>query len=366
MSGKSDATEKPTPKRLKQARSEGQIARTAELGTWAAVLASTWVIPGVLTTLFDDSASWLHQIAGFIANPDPAAAFTILGTTFKEGAIAVAPLLGATLLAVLASAGAQGGLRPAMKLLKPKFTRLNPLSGLKRMFGPHAIWELVKTLLKTGILAVVLYTAVKNLIPTIMGSGSLPLSSLVNTLGDTVLSLIRMAAIAGLVMAAADYIVARRRTNKELRMTKQQVKDEHKSTEGNPEIKGQIRARQLAMSRNRMMSDIATADVVMANPTHVAVALRYDPDKGAPRVIAKGAGEIAAKIRELATEHRVPIVRDIPLARALYSACEVGQEIPVDLFGPVAHVLAFLHRLRSRGSAAGIHNMPAGAAAAAA
>ncbi|WP_018685589.1 EscU/YscU/HrcU family type III secretion system export apparatus switch protein [Actinokineospora enzanensis] len=366
MAGNKDATEKPTAKRLKEARSEGQTARTPELGAWAAVLVATWLIPGVLGDLFDSSTGLLRRIARFIEKPDPADAFTLLGDAVKAGAMAVAPLLGATLLAVLAAAGAQGGLRPAMKLLKPKFTRLNPLKGLKRMFGPQSIWELVKTLLKTTILGLVLYLAVKNLVPTIMGSGSMPLESLVDTTQSTVLSLIRLAAAAGLAMAGADFIVAKRRVGKELRMTKQQVKDEHKNTEGDPQVKGQIRARQLAMGRNRMMADIATADVVMANPTHVAVALRYDPAKGAPRVVAKGAGEIAAKIREKATEHRVPIVRDVPLARALYSACEVGQEIPVDLFAPVAHVLAFLHRLRAKGSAAGTHNMPRGAAAMAA
>ncbi|SES39562.1 EscU/YscU/HrcU family type III secretion system export apparatus switch protein [Actinokineospora terrae] len=365
MSANKDATEKATPKKLKEARSQGQTARTQDLGAWAAVLAATWVIPGVFGDLFDSSAHLLQRIGKFIANPDQADAFTILGDAFAGGASAIAPLLGATLLAVLLGAGVQGGLRPAIKLLKPNFKRLNPLQGIKRMFGPQSAWELVKTLLKCGILGVVLYTAVKDLVPTIMGSGSLPLQALVATLGDTVLSLIRLAAVAGLAMGVADYLVAKRRVGKELKMTKQQVKDEHKNTDGNPEIKGQIRSRQLAMSRNRMMSDIPTADVVMANPTHVAVALRYDPDKGAPRVVAKGAGAIAAKIRELAAEHRVPIVRDIPLARALYSACEVGQEIPVDLFGPVAHVLAFLHRLRSRGSAAGTHTMPAEAAAAA-
>ncbi|PPK66496.1 EscU/YscU/HrcU family type III secretion system export apparatus switch protein [Actinokineospora auranticolor] len=365
MSGNKDATEKPTPKRLKEARSEGQTARTQDLGAWASVLVATWVIPMTLTDLFDSSSGVLHKIAKFIAAPDQADALRLLGEAFQGGALAVAPLLGATLLAVLAAAGAQGGLRPAMKLLKPKFSKLNPLKGIKRMFGPQSLWELVKTLLKTGILAAVLYTAVKDLVPVIMGSGSLPLQSLVDTLGSTVLKLLRLAAAAGLVMAVADYIVAKRRVGKELRMTKQQVKDEHKNVEGDPQIKGQIRARQMAMSRNRMMADIATADVVMANPTHVAVALRYDPARGAPRVVAKGAGVIAAKIREKATEHRVPIVRDVPLARALYAGCEVGQEIPVDLFAPVAHVLAFLHRLRSRGSAAGTHTMPESAKAAA-
>jgi len=359
MGRNKDATEKPTAKRLKEARKDGQTARTPDLGAWAAVLVATWLIPMVLRDLFDSSEGLLRRIAKFIEKPEPDAAVTLLGDALVDGALAVAPLLAGTVVAVLAAAGVQGGLRPSMKLLKPKFNRLNPMQGLKRMFGPKAWWEGTKTLVKTIILGLVLYVAVRDLVPTVMGSGALPVSALVDILAGSTLSLIRIAAIAGLVMGIADYLVVRRRTGKELLMTKQQVKDEHKNAEGDPHVKGQIRSRQLAMSRNRMMSEIATADVVLANPTHVAVALRYDAAKGAPRVVAKGAGVVAAKIRSLAAEHRVPVVQDVPLARALYKACELGQEIPAELFGPVAHVLAFLYRLKRKGSAAGTHRLNA-------
>jgi flagellar biosynthetic protein FlhB len=159
-------------------------------------------------------------------------------------------------------------------------------------------------------------------------------------------------------MAAADYVVVRRRTNKQLRMSKQEVKDEHKRTEGDPLVKSQIRGRQLAMTRSRMMADLPTADVIVVNPTHVAVALRYEPAKGAPRVVAKGAGTIAAKIREVAAEHRIPLVQDVPLARALHAGCEIGQEIPPTFFAAVARVLAFVMGLKARGSAAGLHRAP--------
>jgi flagellar biosynthesis protein FlhB len=354
-----DATEKPTAKRLKQARRDGQIARTPELGQWASVLVATWLIPMVLTDLFDDSEGLLRRISAFIAKPDPDVALTLLKDALTDGALAVAPLLIGVLLAILASAGLQGGLRPSMKALKPQVNRLNPLQGLKRLLGPKSWWEAAKTLVKTLVLALVLYMAVKDLVPTVMGSGALPASTLVEVLSSSALSLIRVAAVAGLVMAAIDYIVVRRRTGKELLMTKQQVKDEHKNSEGDPQLKGAIRSKQIAMSRNRMMSEISSADVVMTNPTHVAVALRYDAAKGAPRVVAKGAGVVAAKIREQAAKHRVPVVQDVPLARALYKACELGQEIPAELFGPVAHVLAFLYRLKRKGSAAGTHRMSA-------
>ncbi len=362
MSRNKDATEKPTAKRLREARRDGQIARTPELGQWGAVLVATFLIPNVLSDLLDSSEGLLRRITVFIAKPEPEAALGLLKDGLLAGVTAVAPLLVGIVLTVLTSAGLQGGLRPSAKLLKPKFSRLNPMQGLKRLLGPKSWWEGAKTLVKTIVLGLVLFITVRNLVPTVMGSGALPVTSLIGMVSGTALTLLRTAAVAGLVMAIVDYVVVRRRTGKELLMTKQQVKDEHKNSEGDPQLKGAIRAKQLAMSRNRMMTEISGADVVMTNPTHVAVALRYDAAKGAPRVVAKGAGVVAAKIREQAAKHRVPVVQDVPLARALYRACELGQEIPAELFGPVAHVLAFLYRLRRKGSAAGTHRLDTGAA----
>src|SRR5690242_9383586 len=143
----------------------------------------------------------------------------------------------------------------------------------------------------------------------------------------------------------------RPRTQKKLRMSKQEIKEEYRQTEGDPHIRAQIRAKQMAMARQRMMTDLASADVVLVNPTHVAVALRYDPAKGAPRVVAKGAGAVAAKIREVAAEKRIPMVQDVPLARALHKACDLGSEIPPDLYNAVARVLAFVMTLKAKGSA---------------
>ncbi|NHC16364.1 EscU/YscU/HrcU family type III secretion system export apparatus switch protein, partial [Motilibacter deserti] len=190
---------------------------------------------------------------------------------------------------------------------------------------------------------------------------AMPLATVLGTVGDTVVNLLRQAAMAGLVLAAADYAVVRHRINKGMRMSKQDIKDEYKQSEGDPHVKAQIRARQMAMSRNRMMADVANADVVLVNPTHIAVALRYDPAKGgAPRVIAKGAGALAAKIRGIADENRIPMVQDVPLARTLYKAVEIGGEVPPDLYNAVARVLAFVLSLKARGSAAGMHRVPVG------
>jgi flagellar biosynthetic protein FlhB len=265
--------------------------------------------------------------------------------------------VGLFVFAILATA-AQGGLRPATKALKPDFKKLNPFKGLQRTFGGQAAWESVKSLAKVVILGVVVYNTMQTLIPTLLGATAMPLQTSIGLVADTVLQVIRIAAVTGLVLAFADYFVAKRRTNKQLRMSKEEVKEENKKSEGDPHVKGQIRQRQHEMARSRMMSDVPKADVVVVNPTHVSVALRYDPTKGAPRVVAKGMGVIALKIREVAGEHRVPMVEDVPLARALYGACDIGDEIPAEFFGSVARVLAFIMLLKSKGSAAGVHTVP--------
>ena len=361
MSG--EKTEQPTQQKLKQARKEGQIARSADVGAWLGMLAASFLVPWTLEAAVTRARTVLERVPAVIENPHLGALPEILTEALFAIGLAAGPLaLGMLVLGVVA-AGAQGGIHVATKLFIPKFSRLNPMKGFKQKLGPQAWWEGAKAGVKTVVLGLVLYYTVRDLVPLLMFSGSLPLSSLLGTVKDAVLGLIRVASAAGLVMAAADYIVVRRRTNKQLRMTKQEVKDEHKRTEGDPHVKGQIRARQLAMSRNRMMADLPKADVVMVNPTHVAVALRYDPAKGAPRVIAKGKGAIATKIREVATEHRIPLVQDVPLARALYAGCEIGQEIPPQFYGAVAKVLAFVMGLKARGSAAGLHRNPTPVAA---
>jgi flagellar biosynthetic protein FlhB len=362
MSGSQDKTEKPTAKRLKEGRKEGQIARTPELGAWIGILAATVLMPMVMRSTSTHTRTLLLDVATVIRDPQPARCLALLAEGLRDVVICVAPLaLGLMAIGVAASV-AQGGVHPSGKLLKPKFSRINPMAGLKRTFGPHSAWETVKSVVRVAVLGAVAYHYIKTMASTLIAAGSWPLMTLLGSAGSTVIAIIRSAALVGIVMAAADYLVARKRTGKQLKMTKQQVKEEHKQTEGDPQLKGAIRSRQMAMSRNRMMSDLVEADVVVVNPTHVAVALRYDPARGAPRVVAKGAGTLAARIREVAAEHRIAMVQDVPLARALHAGCELGQEVPPDLYAAVARVLAFVMALKSRGSAAGLHRPAIGAA----
>ena len=356
MSG--EKTEQPTAQKLKKAKQEGQIGRSQDVGAWFGMLAASVMLPRTLKSAMMHAEELMAKVPDVISNPDPALALGILKDGLMSAVWAVLPLA-LTMMAVgVAAAGAQGGIRVATKLFIPKFSRLNPLPGIKKMFGPQSLWEGTKALIKTGVLAAALYMTLKDIVPVLMNAGRLELRSLLGVVSETALGVIRAASVAGIVMAAADYFVVRRRTNKQLRMSKEEVKQENKNTEGDPHVKGQIRARQMAMARNRQMADVPTADVVLLNPTHVAVALRYEPEKGAPRVIAKGQGPLAQKIREIATENRIPMVQDVALARALESSTEVGMEIPADFYGAVAKVLAFVMSLKSRGSAAGVHRNP--------
>ncbi|GGQ42318.1 EscU/YscU/HrcU family type III secretion system export apparatus switch protein [Couchioplanes azureus] len=363
MSG--EKTEKPTPQKLKKAKQEGQIGRSQDVGAWFGMLAASIMLPRTMKSAMDHSRELMAKIPDVVANPDPQVALGILKDGLMSAAWAVLPLA-VTMMAIgIAAAGAQGGIRVATKLFIPKFNRLNPWPGLKKMLGPQAMWEGTKALIKTGVLAGVLYATMKDIVPLLMTAGRLQVVSLLGVVNDAALSLIRAASVAGIVMAAADYFVVRRRTNKQLRMTKEEVKQENKNAEGDPHLKGHIRAKQMAMARSRQMADVPTADLVLINPTHVAVALRYDPEKGAPRVLAKGQGAVAQKIREIASEHRIPLVQDVALARALEKGVEVGQEIPAEFYGAVAKVLAFVMSMKARGSAAGVHRNPNATATAA-
>ena len=355
-SGSGEKTEKPTPKKRKESRKEGQVARTQELGGWSTMLLLGLAMPLLLGKELSALQRLMARALRLTEDPSPAVALSLV----REGAGHVfwtLVVLGSMVMVVgVAAALAQGGFALATKQVKPSAGKLNPIKGAKRIFGPQAAWEGLKMLIKSSLVAILVYVAIRSLIPLV--GGLVPMFAVIEQLNDSALGLIRNIAIAGLFMAAADYAMQRRRVGKQTRMSKDEVKQEHKQTEGDPMLKGAIRSRQLAVSRNRMMADVANADVVLVNPTHVAVALRYDPQSGAPRVVARGAGVIAARIRERATEERIPLVRDIPLARALYSSTQVGQAIPSELFAAVASVLAFVISRRSMGQYGGQHRSP--------
>lgn len=358
-----EKTEKPTEQKKRKARREGTIARSPEVGQWAGMFVASMVIPMVAKNTIDRAQSLYVRCLGIVADPDPNKALHLLKTAVQDGAIAVAPLVIGLFAVTIIAASAQGGLRVASKLFKPDFKRVNPFSGLKKMLGPQGLWEGAKSLIKVAVIGFVVYLSLRKLVPSLLSSAAMSFQTLVDTVSSALIGIIQAAAGAGLVLAIADYGMSRRRTNKQLMMTKEEVKEEHKRSEGDPHVKGHIRQRQFEMARQRMMADLEKADVVLVNPTHVAVALRYEPSKGAPRVVAKGQGLIATKIREKATELRIPMVMDVALARALYKSCELGDEIPAEFFAAVARVLAFVMMMKAKGSGAGLHTNVLGATA---
>jgi flagellar biosynthesis protein FlhB len=356
---KSQKTEKPTPRKLKEAKRNGQIARSPEIASWLGMLVAIYIGRMTAANTIHLGRSLFAEAGDLIAHPETASALHMLSTGMVKGAIIVAPLaLGILVTGVVASA-AQGGVHVSSKSVKPKFDNLNPFKGLKKVFGVRSIWEATKAVIRTLVLSLLLYQTIKKVVPLSQTGTVVPLDTVLHTMGIAAFSFARNAALAGLLMAIADYIYQYKKMRTTLKMTKQEVKDEYRNSEGDPQQKSLIRSRQMAMRRMRMMRDIATADVVLVNPTHVAVALKYESGRGAPRVVAKGAGAVAARIRAEAEKHRVPMVEDIALARAIYRVCDIGQEIPYEIFMAVARILAFVYSLKRRGSAAGMHRHPA-------
>lgn len=359
MAETGERTERATEKRMKEVREKGQLSRSQDLTAWVGVGAAVIMLPGVIRRGSDALADQMFTAVSMAAHPDPRVALRALETALGTLANILGPMFLAVVAAVAAAAAIQGGIR--FKKFEGKFEQFDLLKGLKNVVGTQALWNGAKALLKTAVVGLVLYVVVQGMVPILLQAGGLQISELLAAAGRGVLELVQFAVAAGMLLALADVFVVSRRNRKKTRMTKKEVRDENKNSDGDPMIKAARRQRQLSMARSRMMSAVATADVVLINPVHVAVALRYEPGKSAPRVVAKGADRVAARIRAEADAKKVPMVRDIPLARALHGACDLGAEIPVELYSQVAAVLAFVIALKKRGAAAGTHQiLPAG------
>jgi flagellar biosynthetic protein FlhB len=341
MADDAGKTEKPTPKKLRDAQQQGQFPRTPDAATWVGMAAGVALMPRSVAETGSQVRKLLAHLPEVAQDPTPARALDVLSDVPMAILLGCAPMCLAAMLGAILGMAVQG-VHPSAKAMKPKFSRMNPKEGIKRMFGPKAAWEGLKAFLKVLVIAVVVYVVGKELILSLAGSGALPLSATVDRARDGMMNVIWAATVAGLMLAAADWAYQRHTVMKQLMMTPKDIKDEHKQQEGDPHVKAAIRAKQMAMSRNRMMAAVQGANVVLVNPTHIAVALKYQAGTGAPRVVAKGADGAALKIRELAKEHRIPMVEDKPLARTLYRVCDLEDEIPSELYTAVARILAFV------------------------
>jgi flagellar biosynthesis protein FlhB len=349
VEGKDGRTEKPTPKRLKKSRSEGQIGRSPDLPLWLGVLLATYLVPWLMSRGLAAGDEMMGQIREVGYEPSSERMMSSIGSAMWRAFMMVLPVgIAMALLGIVVNAVQLRGVPFATKALKPNFKRLNPAKGLKNMFSMTKLVDLAKQLIKLVVVGAVSWSVGRDLFDDIMQSNGMNLWQVVEMVGHRSLQLVRTVALASFIVALADYGYQRRTVLKGLMMNKQEVKDEGKQQEGNPETKARIKSRQAQMSRQRMLTSVASANVVIVNPVHVAVALRYVPGRGAPRVVAKGRELIAEKIREKAEASGVPIVESVPLARALYAACDLEDEIPVEMYEGVARVLAFVHRIAGR------------------
>jgi flagellar biosynthesis protein FlhB len=345
-----ERTEKPTQKRLDEARERGEVPRSRELTTAAVVLvagAGLYMLGGriagdlhgmmrtSLTLTREQSFNELHAV-------------DILYSTALHALWICMPVLGLTLAAALFAPLAIGGWNLSFGALAPDLSRLSPMSGFQRMFAPNNIAELAKAFAKFGVVAVFALLFLWNNTDDLLALGSQPLSTAIgHAIGLSGQALLLLAGSLALI-AAVDVPLQLYQYNKRLSMTKQEIREEYKESEGSPEIKGRIRQQQQEIASRRMMQEVPKADVVVTNPTHFAVALRYDERRmRAPIVVAKGTDLVAARIREVATEHLVPIFEAPPLARALHRNVEIGGEIPNTLYVAVAQVLTYVYQLRT-------------------
>lgn len=344
-----DKTEDPTEKRKKDSREKGEIARSKELNTLAIMLAGSIgliIFGGALAQDMMEIMRYNFSISReVLLKPDSMGAFLL--HSGKIALIALQPVLITLLIAALVGPIALGGWLFAAGSLAPKFSRMNPAAGIKRMFSAKALVELLKALAKFFIILIVALLVLKADIDDLQRIAHEPLElAVIHSLQVVAWSALWMAC--GLILiAAVDVPVQLWESHKKLLMTKQEVRDEHKDQEGRPEVKQRIRQTQREMSQRRMMSAIPDADVIITNPTHFAVALKYDPEKGAaPMLLAKGSDFLALKIREIGAKHDILLLESPALARSIYYSTELDQEIPAGLYLAVAQVLAYVYQIR--------------------
>ncbi len=358
-----DRTEKPTAKRKRDARREGQIAKTPELAGWLSLLAVTEAAPSLLRSATTRIEGVFAQASHVMANPTAPGALAVFESGLGQAVFVTLPILGMVGALALFATVSQVGFVVATKAAAPKLSRLNPIEGLRNLLSPATLWALAKEILKLAVVGLLSYQVISGMVRELVDAQPTGLGPVVTYAAGRILAMVREVAGAGLLIAVGDYAYQRHRIGKNMKMTKQEVKEEARNQEGDPHLKGAIKRKQRQLSRMRMMAAVAGADVVVTNPTHYAVALRYDPDAGqAPRVVAKGADEVARRIREEAHEHAVPVVEDPPLARALYAACDVDALVPHELYVAVARLLAFVFMLPAVVRASGsVHRRPTSA-----
>lgn len=346
-----EKTEQPTGKKLQDSREKGQVAKSMEINSVAVFSAGLLIIfftKGFIGEKFFQLSTYIW---GSLNNLE--LNISVLKILATQGLLffllTLSPIFIGLILTAFAATYGQVGFQISAKALKPKFDKLNPLSGVKNLFfSTKSFVEISKAVVKLSIVGLFVWVVLKD---TVLESISLikySVPQIVAFMIDTLISFLWKVALVYFALGIVDFIYQKRKHVKDLMMTKQEVKDEYKQSEGDPQIKGQIKSKQIEMARSRMMKDVETADVVITNPTHYAVALKYEVGgSDAPKVVAKGADRVAQRIKKIAAEFGVPTHEDVFLARALYRVCEIGDIIPENLYKAVAQVLAYVYKVKN-------------------
>ena len=352
-----EKTEEPTAKKLSDARKEGQVAKSKEIGNAFVMLSLFLMMKLYLGIIGNRFIGCFHSVYGHFADtirmydgqvPSASIQALIRGMMLQIGII-VLPVFAVGVVVVFICDIVQVKWRPTTKPLKPKFSKLNPVSGFKKFLSLNSLVELVKSALKLAVVGYVVYKYIVKELGQVFILYNISLNQAIGLIGKIVTDLGIRIAVIYMLIAFLDYVYQKRKFKKDMKMTKQEVKDEYKNQEGDPQIKGKQKQKMREASMRRMMQQLPQADVVITNPTHYAVAIKYDPELyDAPYVIAKGADYLAQKIRETAKENHIEIVENKPLARMLYANVDVGSVVPPELYQAVAEVLAFVYHLQGR------------------
>lgn len=346
-----EKTEQATPKRIQRARKEGNVPKTVELNSAAILITGTLLLYFLMNSLVQGIISFFDIIWGEI----PTFNFTVANFQMycAAGCLKIAKLLAPFMLSIMVVGVIinilQSGWLFTTKPLQPKLSKISPISGFKRIVSIRGFIELLKNILKITLVGLVAYWTIKADFELFIPLLDQSLGQIITFLGMLTFKVALRTAFVILLLALLDFIWVRYKYFKDLKMSKQEVKEEHRQAEGPPEIKGQIRRIQMRTAMQRMMREIPTAEVVITNPTHLAVALKYDSSAmEAPKVVAKGARKVAERIIKIAQEHNIPIMENKPLAQSLYKSVQVGQLIPPQFFAAVAEVLAFIYNMKQK------------------
>jgi flagellar biosynthetic protein FlhB len=356
-----EKTEEPTAKRLEKAREDGQVARSQELSV-------AMMMIGVAGFMYIFGGALILQLsevfaAGFVFDRRDIFSDNLLPAAFGaqalDGMLVAVPIFALAIVLAFGASGLIGGFNFSMKATAPKASKINPLSGLKRIFGTKALVDLSKAVVKFGLVAAVLYLVVSSRFDQLIGLGFMDIQPAMRGAGEIIGGGVVLVTLTLIIAAAIDVPYQLYEHSQKMKMTKQEVKDEFKDTEGRPEVKAQIRRKQREMAMGQMMDAVGEADVIIVNPEHFAVALSYDPSSsGAPMVVAKGVDFLAQGIRERAGENAVPVFLSPTLARALYFTTDINQSIPESLYYAVAQVIAYVFSLNSLGRGAAVAEKP--------